>query len=142
MRHAARMKRDTIITADNGAELFDLILDLQAREDGCLGILLLDDDGRVLLPIVVHDLGTSTTVEQKVHAVGLFLGQAAEAGAAIAFCHGRPGRSFVTDEDRGWHEALITTARDLEVPVVGAWVAGDWGVRALPRPLAEHFRAG
>ena len=142
VRQALGMDRDTVITRENAADLFDFLLDPDVREADCLAALLLDDEGRVVVPIVVEDIPSPVARDDKDRAVRPLVRAAVEAGAAIAFAIGRDGPLHATDEDRDWHESLLATARAADVPVLGAWIAGGWGVRPLPRPLAEDALAG
>jgi hypothetical protein len=118
-----------------GADVADLVVGIADRENGCLGFLLTDDQGRLAQPLVVG--GVSDDAEPAVVAASLdaILAPVRDRGGSLGFVRGRPGSVLLTDGDRAWHEAVLDACRHADVPVIGAWLATPAVVRPFPAAL-------
>lgn len=135
------MTSSPIVTRDTAADVFDTVIDHDTREAGALAFLLLNPDGSLLTSLLVEDIPPGLTRRQQAATLDRLFTQVAEFGVAIAFAHARAGSAMITDNDRTWHELVLLGARDHDLPVLGGWVVGGFGVRALPRPLGEDLAA-
>jgi hypothetical protein len=111
----------------------DLFVGHHDRADGCLAIILLDDDHRVLQPVLITEMGVADP-GALAEPVRLLLDQTRPPAVVVAL--GRTGSPLFTDNDRACHQVLVDLCRELRVELVGAYVATDHGVRELP----EHLR--
>jgi hypothetical protein len=115
------------------ADLVDLIVSLEAREGGCLALLLLDDDHVCTTPLLVEEMGVPDA--SQVHEVlRTFLGHLEVPAVVVAI--GRPGSGLFTDTDRACHQAVVESCRAQDVTLLGTYLASDNHVREMP----DHLR--
>lgn len=115
------------------ADLVDLVVSLEAREGGCLGLLLLDDDHVCTTPVLVEQMGVPDA--SQVHEVlRTFLGRLDVPALVVAI--GRRGSGLFTDADRGCHQAAVEECREHGITLLGTYLASDNHVREMP----DHLR--
>ena len=130
--------REPITDSERTADVVDLTLDLEDREQGALLFLLLDADGRVLPPpmliVGVDDPAwVGGTVARLTPAVAAMM-QGEPQADGLLFARGRGGRLHLGDADREWHQAATDLARRFSLSLVGAFLATPSGIRAFPAP--------
>lgn len=124
---------DPALTAD----VVDLVVGDADRESGCVGLLLLDDQRRLVQPCVVGDVPPDADPVDLVPFLEELARMVASGGGAVVFARGRLGSVLLTDTDRTWHDVAVRACRAGGVPLVGAYLATGAGVRAFPVPLTE-----
>jgi hypothetical protein len=117
------------------ADLIDLMLGIEDRRCGALGLMLCDDGDRGIQPIVLSDLPDDAATADLIRLLDLLLPMVAEAGGAILVGKGRRRGLLPTDGDRAWHQATIETCARHQVRLLGFYLASPDGVEALPEPL-------
>lgn len=111
----------------------DLFVSHGDRESGCLALITLDPDHRVDTPIVIGEMGPAEP-DGVAHVLRTLLTQLQPAGVVVAV--GRAGSALFTDADRACHQVVVDVSRELEVELLGTYVASASGVRELP----DHLR--
>lgn len=123
-------ENDVIAHLDQALSLDDIL-------DGCLVVILCDDE---LRPFGMLMLG-EVPPEVPPHVVAQrWVGQLAdhlEDPPGVIFARARAGRSFVVDEDRAWHEAMLTVCRERGMPLHAAFVVTQYAVVPFPAPLTS-----
>ncbi len=125
------------IDQTNAADLFDVVLHPEDREDGCLAFLFLDDRGYLLTPFVVEDPPAHASAASRTEALLHLFAHCADEAPKVAFARGREGSLMLRDDDRAWHELVLHVAAEAQIEVIGSWLATDAGIRAFPPPLAQ-----
>jgi hypothetical protein len=115
------------------ADAVDLFVGYFDRADGCLAIVLLDEGHRVVQPVLITELGEADP-PSLVAPLRAMLGELRP--PAIVGALGRAGSPLFTDNDRACHQVLVDVCRELDVELIGAYVATDNSVRELP----DHLR--
>lgn len=115
------------------ADAVDLFVGYFDRADGCLAIVLLDEGHRVAQPVLITELGEADP-PSLVAPLRALLSEARP--PAIVGALGRGGSPLFTDNDRACHQVLVDVCRELDVELIGAYVATDNTVRELP----DHLR--
>jgi hypothetical protein len=115
-----------------GADVADLVVGIADRETGCLGLLLTDGRARLVQPLVLGAVGDDAEPAVVLASLDAVLAPLRAHGGGLGFVRGRPGSMLLTAGDRGWHEAVLATARRAEVRLVGAWLATPAVVRPFP----------
>lgn len=115
------------------SDLVDLVVSLEAREGGCLALLLLDHDHVCTTPVLIEEMGVPRPdqVEQVLRAV---LDHLEVPGLVVAL--GRPGSGLFTDADRACHQAVVEGCRTRGITLLGTYLASDGAVREMP----DHLR--
>ncbi len=115
------------------ADLVDLFVFEASRDEGCLLVVRLDDDGLAQDPILIGEVGDS---RDPAGARRFFDSLCAELGSpALILARGRPGGPMLTDRDRAWHQLFLDVCRANGVRLVGAFLATPGQIRAFPTPL-------
>lgn len=115
------------------ADLVDLVVSLEAREGGCLALLLLDDDHVCTTPVLVEQMGVPDASQVR-EVLRTFLGRLAAPAAVVAI--GREGSGLFTDADRACHQAVVEECREHGITLLGTYLASDNHVREMP----DHLR--
>lgn len=118
---------------DLRADVVDLFVGYVDRLDGCFAIVLLDHDHRIVQPVLITEMGE---VDPPALAVPLRALLTTAGPAAVIGALGRTGSALFTDTDRACHQVLVDLCRELEIDLLGAYVATDNLVRELP----DHLR--
>lgn len=131
-------ERAPLESEDDAAELVRLLLDLDDIASGALLLLLCDADRRPTVPVLVTDLPATSSAQEVVgrwlHGVAEQLGKQS---SGIVLARARPGRSFVIDHDRAWHEAVLTACAQASMTLLHAFVVTPHAVIPFPRPMAR-----
>lgn len=115
------------------SDAIDLFVGLADREGGSFTVVLVDEEHRVLQPILISDVGEIDPAElamplrrllTEVHATGIV--------AAL----GRDGSPLFTDTDRTCHQLTVDICRDLGLDLLGFYLATPSAVRDMP----DHLR--
>lgn len=114
------------------ADVVDLFVGYSDRAEGCFAVLLLDEGHRIVQPVLITQMGQADPAALTTP-LRTILTQAHP--PAIIGALGRPGSPLFTDTDRACHQALVDICRDLEIDLVGAFIATDELVRELPHHL-------
>ncbi|MFC7488730.1 hypothetical protein ACOCJ7_07430 [Knoellia sp. CPCC 206453] len=115
------------------ADVVDLFVGAFDRVDGCFAVVLLDDEHRIVQPVLITEMGEA---DPSALAVPLRLLLTEARPPAIIGALGRPGSALFTDTDRACHQVLVDLCRELDIELLGAYVATDNLVRELP----DHLR--
>ena len=118
------------------ADVIDLIISAEARADGCLGIVVCDERGRALEPIVLTDIPHDGEATPLASLLRHLLPIAAEQQRTLLLGRGRPRGGVPNDLDRAWHQQAIDSCAAHGVPLLGFYLATRDGVFPLPAPLA------
>lgn len=94
-----------LTTGDLATGVIDLFLDIPTREAGCLLLLFLDPDGRLLSPAVFDDVPEDASPQPLLDMLIHFTNEE-NAGLGVIVARGRPGAPFSTAADRVWANAL------------------------------------
>ena len=115
------------------ADLVDLVVSFEAREGGCLALLLLDDDHVCTTPVLVEEMGVpdASRVNEVLRTI---LGHLEVPGVVAAI--GRPGSGLFTDADRACHQVVVESCRARGTALLGTYLACDNHVREMP----DHLR--
>lgn len=115
------------------ADLVDLVVPLEAREGGCLALLLLDDDHVCTTPVLVDGMGVPDGAGARAVLAAILGGVDVP---ALVVAVGRPGSPLFTDADRSCHQAAVEVCRDRGTTLLGTYLASDNAVREMP----DHLR--
>lgn len=127
------MRNVPITNAELARGLVDLFVFEASREEGCLLIVLLDDQGLAQDPILVGEVDDS---REPAGARRFFDLLCTELGfPALILARGRPGGPMLTDSDRAWHQLFLDVCRAHDVRLAGAFLATPGEVRPFPSPL-------
>lgn len=126
---------DHPVDPGRAADVVDLLVGHADREAGCLLLLLLDRERRVVQPCLVGEVGADADPARAEPAVRELASTTAREGGALLFARGRPGSVLLTHADRRWHETVLAACRDGGAPLVGAYLATPAAVRSFPPPL-------
>lgn len=119
------------------ADVIDLIISLEHRAHGALGLMVCDRRHRGTLPVVIPDLRHDADVGAVATVYDCLLPVVAERGGSVVVGRGRPFGGSVNDIDRAWHQQTIDSCRRHGVRLLGFHLATRDGVVRLPEPLAE-----
>ena len=115
------------------ADLVDLVVSLESRDAGCLGLLLLDDAYLCRVPVVVDEMGPPDPSAVR-DALGRLVVEVPVPALVVAI--GRPGSHRLTDADRACHQAVVEVCREEGIELLGTYLASDCSVEELP----DHLR--
>jgi hypothetical protein len=118
------------------ADVVDLMIGDEARADGCIGLMVCDEEHRGIVPIVLSDMPHDADLSALTAVLDLMLPLVVARGGSLLMGRGRPGGGVPTDADRAWHQRSIDSCRAHGVRLLGFHIATRDGVRALPQPLA------
>lgn len=123
------------------ADVVDLFVGHADRQGGCLLLLLLGPERRLVQPFLVGEVADDADPARAAPGVREIVAGVAAVGGAVVFARGRPGSVLLTDADRRWHEMVLAACRDGGAPLAGAYLATPAAVRAFPPPLGETAAA-
>ncbi|KGN38872.1 hypothetical protein [Knoellia subterranea] len=115
------------------ADAVDLFVGHFDRVEGCLALVLLDDEHRCVQPVLIGEMGSVDPEELRVP-VTMMLEQLRPPAVVAAI--GRDGSALFTDRDRSTHQILVDITRDVGVDLLATYVATENAVRELP----DHLR--
>lgn len=92
-------------TGDLATGVIDLFLDIPTREAGCLLLLFLDGEGRLLAPVVLDEVPQDATPEPLLAMLEEVTSEEHQ-GLGVIVALGRLGAPFSTPQDRAWANAL------------------------------------
>jgi hypothetical protein len=118
-------------------DVLDLVVPEAARPSGALAFLVLDEEDRLVMPVVIDETGTAPEHERSdmLRPLLTTLGQCAGAGGSLLAGIARPGGLSVTHDDATWAEAIATAAKGV-IRVAGIHVLAADGCRPVPRVMA------
>lgn len=116
-------------------DVIDLIIGEADRDNGCVGLMICDEQHRGVQPVVLHDLGDETGPDGLVGLLELVLPLVAESRGSLLVARGRPRGTAADDVDRAWHQTAIDLCAGHGVRLLGFHVATGDGVFRLPDPL-------
>lgn len=116
------------------ADAVDLFVSQADREDGCLAIVLLDEEHRVVQPCVITEMGPAEPAELPGVLRTLF---DHVQPPAVVLALGREGSALFTDLDRQCHQVLVDLCARTRIDLLGFFVATGAAVREMP----DHLRA-
>ncbi len=117
------------------ADVVDLVVSHADRLDGCVCLLVLDAELRLVQPCVVGDVPADADPGAMRGFLVQLARMVAAEGGAVLFARGREGSVLLTDVDRAWHEVVLDGCRRGGARLVGAYLATPATVRAFPEPL-------
>lgn len=117
------------------ADVVDLLVGDDDRHHGCVGLMLCDEAGRLLQPVVVGDVPENASTDGLVSVLGLFLPSLAEGGGSVLVVRGRRRGTLPNDLDREWHQVALDCCAATGVRLIGFQLATRDGVFELPPAL-------
>ncbi|HET7398970.1 MAG TPA: hypothetical protein VFJ94_10655 [Intrasporangium sp.] len=117
------------------ADVIDLIIGDQDRADGCVGVMVCDDQHRGIQPVVVSDVPHDADSSGLAQLLDLLLPLVASNGGSVLVGRGRPRGGVPNDLDRQWHQQAIDSCAAHGVRLLGFYLATRDGVFPLPEPL-------
>jgi hypothetical protein len=117
-------------------DVVDLILSIEERRAGALGIMVCDNDDCGVQPLVLGDLPADAGTGPLVEVLDLLLPMVGEEHGAVLIGRGRRQSTVPTDDDRAWHQAALDACTRHRVRLLGFYLATPSGVEELPQPLA------
>jgi hypothetical protein len=119
-------------------DVIDLILGLDDRARGAVGMMVCDEHHRGLQPIVLKDIpDADEIVDGLTKLLEIVLPLVVETHGSVLIGRGRPHGSRPDDLDRACHERAIELCAVHRVRLLGFHVATREGVFAMPEPLAS-----
>jgi hypothetical protein len=119
------------------ADVIDLILGIDERRGGALGLMLCDELDRGIQPIVLSDLPPEAPAHDFARLLDLLLPMVGEAGGGVLVGRGRRRGLTPCDLDREWHQAAIDACARHGVRLLGFYLASPQGVEGLPTQLSK-----
>jgi hypothetical protein len=116
-------------------DVIDLILGLEDRHAGALGIMVCDELDRGLQPLVLGEIPDGAGPETIVEVLDMPLPTVRDEHGSVLIGRGRQDSSVPTDDDRRWHQAALDTCARHRVRLLGFYVATAAGIEELPAPL-------
>jgi len=113
------------------ADVLDLCVSEAARHDGCLAVLLCDEQARLLQPCLVSDIDQISTEADRLKACTTFAIAAAHIGAGVLFALGRRRGLSVTADDEAWARVARQACAGT-VAMLGFHVITHAGSRPIP----------
>ena len=118
------------------ADVLDLIVFEKDRIAGALVFLLCDEDGRLVQPVTVSDVGEAPSEGMREQAVSTFVDAMGRAGSLVVAVARKNGLSL-TDSDRSWRRAAERACGD-SVRLLSVHVVTLAGSREVPaEPIAD-----
>lgn len=118
------------------ADVIDRIVSDSDRADGYLGIVVCDEQGRGLQPIVLPDVPYDADAAALAILLDQLLPVVAGQHGSVLVGRGRPRSGVPNDLDRAWHQQTIDSCAAHRVSLLGFFLATRDGVFRLPEPLA------
>ena len=119
------------------ADVVDLMLGVEDRRSGALALLLCNDQGQGVQPLVLTDLSEASPVEDLRRLLDLLLPVAGETGGGLLVGRGRRRGLLPTELDRSWHRATVERCTRHRVRLLGFYLAAPEGVAALNASAAN-----
>lgn len=127
------------INSDLTEDVLDLLVTAHDREAGAIYVLICDDDGRLVQPVVVglehadqRSAANAQEAERLFDGIAHLVQEAGRGGILVAIA--RTGFSAIGDADRRWHQAAINATRARAVPLLGTYIVTHHDVVQLPEP--------
>jgi len=117
------------------ADVVDLMVGIDERRAGAVGLMVCDDGDRGIQPIVVTDLPEGAGEDELLRLLDLVLPLVGEADGGLLVGRGRRRGVLPTDRDRRWHQATVDACSRHGVRLLGFHLASPEGVVPMPHPL-------
>jgi hypothetical protein len=117
------------------ADVVDLMVGIDERRAGAVGLMVCDDGDRGIQPIVVTDLPEGAGEADLLRLLDLVLPLVGEARGALLVGRGRRRGLVPSEDDRCWHRATIDACGRHGVRLLGFHLASPEGVVPVPHPL-------
>jgi len=117
------------------ADVLDLVVSDRDRREGALAVLLCDDEGRLVQPVVMNDLQPIVTEDDRCEALTVFTGALSSCRSFLVAVARRDGLS-ITDDDHVWARAARRVGAG-EVRLLGVHLVTATGSREVPHELAS-----
>lgn len=117
------------------ADVVDLMVGIDERRAGAVGLMVCDDGDRGIQPIVVTDLPEGAGEDELLRLLDLVLPFVGERDGALLVGRGRRRGLLPTDHDRRWHRATVEACSRHGVRLLGFHLASPDGVAPMPHPL-------
>ena len=115
-------------------DVVDLILGIDERRAGALGIMVCNDDDCGVQPVVLGDLADGAGTGPLGTVLDMLLPMVGQERGAVLVARGRRASTVPTDEDRAWHQVTLDACSRHQVRLLGFYVATPSGVQELPAP--------
>ena len=126
-------------TENDAAAHLDDVLCLEDIVEGCLVLTFCEAHDDHLQPLATallgelpHGLTPRDVCDRWVAALTCHGG----VPPAVVFARAREGRSYVLDDDRAWHEAMLGSCREHDLVLEAAFVVTQHAVIPFPAPLS------
>jgi|SoimicmetaTmtLPC_FD_contig_31_9801654_length_1039_multi_2_in_0_out_0_2 hypothetical protein len=116
-------------------DVIDLILGIEDRSTGALGIMVCDELDCGIQPLVLAELPDDEGADPLVDVLDMLLPTVAHEHGSVLIGRGRPDSSVPTDDDRAWHQAALDACARHRVRLLGFFIATPGGLEELPSPL-------
>ena len=128
--------RRPVAGEEDAADLVRSVLDLDDILSGSLLLFLCDEERRPTVPVLITDVPVTAEAGAVLDRWFAHLGEVlGPDGPCLVFARARPGRSFVVDHDRAWHDAVVRGCRRSGFPLLAAFVVTQHAVIPFPPPL-------
>ena len=129
-------RHDPITTEQQAADLVRLVLDMDDIMSGSLLLFVCDADARPTVPVLITDVPVAAPAGLALdHWFEHLQGMVPDALPSLVFARARPGRSFIVDHDRGWHDAVVHGCARTGIRLLGAFVVSQHAVVPSPPPV-------
>lgn len=127
---------DPIETESDAADLVRLVIGLDDVVCGSLLLFLCDADRRPTVPVLITDVPVTAPAGLVLdHWFQHLQGVLDEAGPSLVFARARPGKSFIVDHDRSWHDAVVRGCARSGMPLLAAFLVTQHAVTPFPPPV-------
>ena len=123
-------------TEEDAAELVHDCLTLDDIVARAVLLVFCDRDRRPIAPLLIETpqdadpAVLSDTLLPQIRAHGF------DEVSSLVFARARAGRSYVLDEDRAWHDAVLRGCADAGMELLSSFVATQHAVIPFPQPIA------
>lgn len=126
------------------ANVVDLLLGVEDRRSGALALMLCNDQGHGVQPLVLTDVSEGSPVEDLRRLLDLLLPVVGETDGGLLVGRGRRRGLLPTELDRSWHRAAVERCARHGVRLLGFYLAAPEGVAVMREDvlLPDQLSAG
>ena len=127
---------DPVTTEREAAELVRLVLGMDDIVGGSLLLFLCDPDARPTVPVLITDVPVTAPAGPVLdHWFEHLQAVMPDPAPSLVFARARPGKSYIVDHDRGWHDAVVRGCTRSGILLLGAFVVTQHAVVPFPPPV-------
>ena len=117
------------------ADVIDLIIGDTDRANGCVALMICDDEDRGIQPILLDDVPPDADASRLGQLLSMLLPLVADNNGSVLIGRGRSRGTMPDDVDRAWHQLAVDRCATHEVVLLGFYLATGDGVFRLPESL-------